>query len=143
MTIAPEARRAPRRNRTFHAIAASLVVIALGVAGCGSDGEGTSRGAAGPKPTAPAAKKAVTVDIASFKFMPDPIRVKRGATVTFVNKDKAPHTAQTELNPKTAEFDTGRLAKAQTKAVTLTETGRFEYFCAYHRFMEGTVEVVE
>lgn len=143
MTIAPEARGARRRSRTFHAIAGSLVVIALGVAGCGSDGDGSSPAAAGAKPAAAAPKKAVTVEIASFKFMPDPIRVKRGGTVTFVNKDKAPHTAQTEINPKTAEFDTGRLAKGQAKAVKLTATGRFEYFCAYHRFMEGTVEVVE
>lgn len=92
---------------------------------------------------APLAKRAVTVDIGDFKFKPETIKVKRGGTVTFVNTDKAPHTAQTDINPKTAEFDTGRLAKGEMKGVKLQETGSFSYFCAYHRFMEATVEVVE
>jgi plastocyanin len=117
-----------------------LAVLALGLAGCGSAGE------ADPPPmgaAAPVAKRAVTVDIADFKFGPESIKVERGGTVTFVNMDKAPHTAETDVNAKTAEFDTGRLAKGQMKSVKLQETGRLAYFCAYHRFMEGTVEVVE
>ncbi len=117
-------------------------MFALAAVGCGSDDAGSSP-AGGAKPAAPAVEEAITVDIASFKFKPDPIRVKKGGTVTFVNKDKAPHTAQTELNPKTAQFDTDRLEMGQKKAVKLEDAGSFEYFCAYHRFMEGTVEVVE
>ena len=117
-------------------------MLALAMSGCGG-GDGEQSAAGGGASAAPAARSAVTVDISSFKFMPDPIKIKAGGTVTFVNRDKAPHTAQTELNPKTAEFDTDRLEKGDKKAVKLKDAGRFEYFCAYHRFMEGAVEVVE
>ena len=126
------------------ALTTCLLLLAIGAAGCGSDDDaGPSAMGTSEPVAAPAAKGAVTVDIADFKFKPPAIKVKRGGTVTFVNMDKAPHTAQTELNPKTAEFDTGRLTRRQMKGIKLPETGTFSYFCAYHRFMEGTVEVVE
>lgn len=120
---------------------AVLALLALPLAGCGGDDGDDSpakRVASSEKP----ARQAVTVNIASFKFKPDPIKVKAGATVTFANEDKAPHTAQTDLSSKEAEFDTGRLERGDEKAVKLQDPGRFEYFCAFHRFMEGTVEVV-
>jgi len=117
---------------------AVLCSLALVAAGCGEDSSETD--APAPKARAP---RAVTVDIASFKFGPQAVTVKAGGTVTFVNRDKAPHTAQTELNKVAAEFDTDRLAKGERKAVELRNPGRFSYFCAFHRFMEGTVKVVE
>jgi len=122
-------------------LAGALALLILPLAGCGGDDEGgPPEKSAAPRQTA---KQAVTVNIASFKFGPDAVKVKAGGTVTFVNRDKAPHTAQTELSSKQSEFDTGRLAKSDEKSVKLPKPGRFEYFCAYHRFMEGTVEVVE
>lgn len=81
----------------------------------------------------------MTANIASFKFTPDPIRVKAGGTVTWVNQDRAPHTAETER----AGFDTKRLDLGEKKVVRLDRPGTYRYFCVYHRFMEGTVEVVE
>jgi plastocyanin len=126
--------RGPRRAA---AALAGALALAVPVAGCGSD-DSQKQGAAAPKP---AAERAVTVKIASFKFEPDPITVRAGGTVTFVNRDKAPHTAQTDLNSKAAEFDTDRLDRGDMKAVKLRHPGRFRYFCAFHRFMEGTVEV--
>lgn len=119
-----------------------MALLALSAAGCGSDSSDDAP-AKSDESGGAAAKDAVTVNIASFKFMPDPIKVKAGGTVTFVNQDKAPHTAQTDLNPKAAEFDTKRLATGDKQAVKVAKAGKFEYFCVYHRFMEGTVEVVE
>ncbi len=142
MRIAPRRLGSHGARPVLPALTGCLVLLALPVSGCGGDDGGESA-AGGGASAAPAAKEAVTVDIASFKFMPGAIKVKAGGTVTFVNRDKAPHTAQTELNPKTAKFDTDRLEKGDKKAVKLKDAGRFEYFCAYHRFMEGTVEVVE
>lgn len=142
MKMAQTTPGAQKPRRTGAVLAGTLVLLALPLAGCGGDdGEDSpGKGAAAPGKTA---RQAITVNIASFKFKPDPITVKAGGTVTFVNRDKAPHTAQTELNAKTAEFDTDRLERGAHKAVELRNPGRFEYFCAYHRFMEGTVEVVE
>lgn len=133
---------AQKARRMVAALAGALALVAVPLAGCGDDGgqDPPRKSVAAPKP---AAKRAVTVDIASFKFRPDTIAVKAGGTVTFVNQDKAPHTAQTELNPKTAEFDTDRLERGDEKAVKLERAGSFEYFCAFHRFMEGRVEVVQ
>ena len=111
------------------------VLLALALAGCGGDSEdeGTDAGAA----------KAVTVDVRDFKFGPPAVTVSVGARVTFVNRDKAPHTAQTDLGSRSAEFDTGRLERGDRRSVTLRDPGRFGYFCALHPFMKGTVRVVE
>jgi plastocyanin len=106
---------------------AAAILLAVSLSACGGDSE----------------SRAVTVDVADFKFKPAAVTVEAGGTITFANGDKAPHTAQTNLNPKAAEFDTGRLAKGEKKVVKLTHPGRFSYFCAYHRFMKGTVKVVE
>ena len=146
MNIAPKAPRFRRARLPLPLLAASLAVAAVAVTGCGGGDDESGSAQTDAKPAAaaaPSAKAAITVDIASFKFRPETVKVKKGGTVTFVNKDKAPHTAQTGLNPKTAAFDTGRLAKGDKKVVKAADAGKFEYFCAYHRFMEGTVEVVE
>ena len=40
-------------------------------------------------------------------------------------------------------FDTKRRALGNGSAIRLDKPGKFQYFCVYHRFMEGTVEVLE
>lgn len=125
------------RNRVRVA-ATSLALLAPVVAGCGEDGDdGASGGAASG-----ATKSAVTVNIASFEFTPDPIRVKAGGKVTWANRDKAPHTAETGSESKPG-FDTGRLDLGEHRTVSFDSPGRFRYYCVYHRFMTGSVEVVE
>jgi len=116
-----------------------VACLALLAAGCGDDEKDSGSKPAGGAATA---KEAVKVNIASFKFVPDPIKLKAGGTVTWVNQDKAPHTAQTEAEVKPG-FDTDRLNLSDKKAIKLEKPGKFAYFCVYHRFMEGTVEVVE
>ncbi len=116
---------------------ACLALLALPVAGCG-DADGDKGGGGGSS----TAKGAVTVNIASFKFLPDPIRVKKGGKVTWVNQDKAPHTAETGSDVKPA-FGTERLELGDRKSVTFDRPGKFSYYCVYHRFMTGTVKVVE
>ena len=129
-------------RRTVAILAGANALLALPLAGCGGD---DGNGAPKKRAAAPtqAARQAVTVNIADFKFKPAAIAVKTGGTVTFVNGDKAPHTAQTDLNPKTAEFDTDTLKQGDRKAVKLEHPGKFKYFCAFHAFMKGTVEVVK
>ena len=114
------------------AVVACLALLPLlAAAGCGDD-----EAAAG-------AEENVRVKIAGFKFAPAAVKVRSGGAVTFANADKAPHTAQTDLNGEAAEFDTMRLEMGDDRAVRLDKPGKFQYFCVYHRFMEGTVEVVE
>src|SRR5688572_29824909 len=102
---------------------ATLAVLCLlPLAGCGGD-EAEKR--------APAA---VTVSAADFKFGPATATVSAGGTVTFTNRDKAPHTAESE------RFDTGRLDRGQSKRIEFDKPGTYEYFCDFHRFMTATVE---
>ena len=80
---------------------------------------------------------AKTVEISGFKFSPANLSVKAGDTVQFVNMDGAPHTA----TAKDGSFDTGRLGKGQSKAVTFSKKGTFDYFCAVHPNMKGKITV--
>jgi plastocyanin len=128
-----------RGRRSLPVLAACLALLALPAAGCGDDDkEKSSRSSS----TGGAAKGDTTVNIASFKFVPEDLKVKAGSKVTWINQDKAPHTAQTEDEVANG-FDTDRLDLGEKKAITLDTPGKFEYFCIYHRFMTGTVEVVQ
>ena len=75
--------------------------------------------------------------VAGFKFQADPIRVRAGTAVSWTNADEAPHTATG------GAFDTGRLRLGETGEITFKEAGSYPYYCIFHRFMTGTVEVVE
>jgi len=115
------------------------LVFALGVgltlvAGCGGDekADGSSSGGS--------ASDAATVNIASFDFMPKTVKVKTGGTVTWTNKDKALHNAQTGNGTKGA-FNTKDLKAGATKEISFDEPGTYSYYCVYHRFMTGKVEV--
>ena len=119
------------RGRPSLPVRAVCLVSLIFVAGCG--------GGSNEKSAAPA-KTAVAVKISNFKFGPDPIRVKAGGTVTWTNEDSAKHTAQTASAAKGA-FQTGTLKQGGTKKIAFRTPGNYEYFCSYHRFMTGTVEV--
>jgi len=121
-------------------LGAVAAVALVGVAGCGDDEEQQPAASSAAKPAAaPAgeAKDALTVDIAAFKYMPKDAVVAKGATVSFVNRDTAPHTATAE----DGSFDTKRLNKSQKGDVTLDKAGTFTYICEYHRFMEAKITV--
>ena len=122
--------------------AAVLLLVAL-PAGCGGDDEKDSSGGGGSaSAAAPAAPSAARVGISSFKFAPKTVKVEVGGSITWANTDKARHNAQTDDGADGA-FDTGDLEKGDSKRVAFEEPGTFSYYCAYHRFMVGTVEVVQ
>jgi len=58
-------------------------------------------------------------------------------TVTWVNNDSAPHTVTAD----DGSFDSGNIAPAGTFTFTFTRPGTYEYYCAYHNWMLGTVIV--
>ena len=77
------------------------------------------------------------VDIANFKYEPDTISVSAGDTVTWTNSDEAPHTATADDE----DFDTGDLDRGDEGEVAFDEPGSYPYYCRFHAFMRGTVEV--
>lgn len=75
------------------------------------------------------------VTIAGFAFQPANLTVAAGDTVTFVNKDGAPHTA----TARDKSFDTGRLSGGQSKTITVSAAGTFNYKCRFHPAMTGKI----
>ncbi|HEV7459754.1 MAG TPA: cupredoxin family copper-binding protein [Solirubrobacteraceae bacterium] len=127
-------------------LAPVLAAAALAAAGCGSSSKSsdnggvvsppatTSSGAAAGGAAVPAAK----VLISNFKYVPPAITVKAGGAVTWTNADSAPHTATAKAG---SAFDTGTLNQGQSKKVTFSKAGTFQYTCTFHPFMSGTVVV--
>ena len=113
------------------ALGACLILLA----GCGDSDDG----AAGSS-SAGAAPGAVKVSIASFDYMPKTVSVKAGGSITWTNRDKALHTAQTDTGAQGA-FNTKDLKKGAARKISFDKPGTYSYYCIYHRFMTGKVEV--
>lgn len=110
-------------------LACTLLPAAL-LAGCsgGSSDAGAPAGSAvqpGPR----------TVTIRDFEFAPAELTVAKGTKVTWVNTDRAPHTATGD------GFDTGTINGGRRRSVTFDQPGTFTYLCQFHPFMKGTVTV--
>ncbi len=88
--------------------------------------------------SAPSSQSAAAVMIQDFRFNPVVLTVAVGTVVTWTNRDPVPHTATSRT---TGTFDTGPIEQNQAKSVTLTEVGTFDYFCAIHPDMRGTITV--
>lgn len=78
-----------------------------------------------------------TVVIRDFTFIPADIQIKAGDSITWVNEDSARHSA-TDLN---GAFDTGLLGRGQEATMLFGGAGKFDYRCAPHANMRGTITV--
>ena len=83
---------------------------------------------------AAAAPRTILMD--GTRFAPDPITIKRGETVTFVNKDPFPHTATAKVL-----FDSGSIGEGKSWMYRADKPGRFDYVCTLHPGMKGTLIV--
>ena len=92
-------------------------------------------GVAAPRGTG--ARGTNAIDIASFKYSPDPLVVSAGTSVKVTNRDGTAHTA----TAKDRSFDTGELEGGATTTITLAKAGTYQYFCDIHNYMTGTIEV--
>jgi amicyanin len=79
----------------------------------------------------------VEVKIDNFVFNPQTITVKAGDTVTWINHDDIPHTATS----KTGLFKSKALDTDDKFSFTFATPGTYEYFCALHPHMTGTIVV--
>jgi quinohemoprotein ethanol dehydrogenase len=96
-------------------------------------------------PTGPIAEGVDKVKIADnnseYAYWPARIRVKAGTTLTFTNVGDLPHTATAFDKGKIGDWDTGALAKGESKAITFKEPGTYFYICTPHPWMYGQVIV--
>jgi nitrite reductase (NO-forming) len=79
-------------------------------------------------------------------YNPSPVTVKSGSTIRWINEDLAPHTATLD-SPKdggasVANHDSGIIGPGQSAdhVISLSK-GFFEYYCALHPYMKGTINV--
>jgi plastocyanin len=75
----------------------------------------------------------------SNSFSPNPVEVKVGETVTWINDDSGRHT----VTSKDGVFDSGIMGKGQSFSFTFDKAGEYQYFCEPHPNMVGTVVVTE
>lgn len=82
------------------------------------------------------------VTIRNSAFSPASIKVKKGTTVTWTNRDALDHTVTP--NKASSFSGSGTLGQSDSFGVTFNEVGTFAYHCGVHGAgMAGTVEVTE
>ena len=90
----------------------------------------------------------IELSINNARFEQPEIQVKKGTTVTWINKDNSDplypeHTVVIDvLNVKSPEILFAGGSKEKWSH-TFNETGEFEYYCSIHPFMIGKIIVVE
>jgi plastocyanin len=117
------------KRRRLVATAALLTAIVLGACSDDDGGGGPANGSAGNDGNA--------VVIEDFAFKPGDLEIAAGTTVTFTNKDEFAHTA----TAKDKSFDSGSLDPDATFEHTFETAGTFEFLCAIHNSMTGTITV--
>jgi plastocyanin len=81
----------------------------------------------------------IVANAGSNSFSPNPVEVKVGETVTWINDDSGRHT----LISKDGIFNSGIMGKGQSFSFTFNKAGEYPYFCSPHPNMVGTVVVTE
>lgn len=89
------------------------------------------------EPTPSSMPATIELEIANFAFSQATITVPIGTTVTWYNKDSAPHTVTT----REPLFDSSRLSLDENFSYTFNQSGTFEYYCTIHPYMSGKIIV--
>ena len=80
----------------------------------------------------------IVANSGSNSYNPNPIEIKVGDTVTWINDDSSAHTV-TSSNDST--FDSDIMRRGETFSFTFDNVGEYPYFCTLHPSMVGTVIV--
>jgi plastocyanin len=70
-------------------------------------------------------------------YMPVNASVPNDATITWTNKDVAPHTA----TASDGSFDTGAINPGSTASAMVKGQGDIQYHCNIHPWMHGSLQV--
>ena len=120
------------------------MVVALIASGCGSSNSTTSpTGSCTPTPTNPECvnpPNLLTVTIKNGVYSPNPVSVKVGQSVNWLNSDSIAHTA---TDP--GVFDTGSIAptSAADAPVPFNTPGTYSYHCTLHANESATIVVTQ
>lgn len=97
--------------------------------------------AAGARPTRAQATAEATIQ--NFAYAPATLTVTAGTTVTWTQRDTAPHTVTSGAPGSGAglSFDSPRLNQGDAFPIVFTDSGTYAYFCRFHPNMRGVVQV--
>ena len=112
-------------------------VIAVSGA-CGSNSSPATAPTSTPTPTG----SSVTIPVGartagSAAFMPNPVTITAGSTVTWTNNDSITHTVTSD----SGVFDSGNIAAGGRFSFTFNTRGTFPYHCTPHPTMVASVVV--
>ena len=74
-------------------------------------------------------------------YNPNPIEIKVGDTMTWINSDSSPHTVTSSSNDGSITFDSDVLRRGEPFSFTFDKEGQYPYLCTLHPSMVGTVVV--
>jgi len=77
------------------------------------------------------------VVVKDFMFMPTPLTVKAGSTVTWTNMDDEPHTVVSD----TGLFKSGGMDTNESFSFKFDKPGTYHFTCSIHPRMVGTIVV--
>lgn len=109
-------------------------VIVLGVAATPQASPAASPEAS-PSATSAADGGREEVSIIDFAFEPQTLQIPVGTTVIWTNNGEAPHTVTG------GPLDSGTLRSGDSFQFTFNTAGTFDYVCAFHPQMTGTIDV--
>src|SRR3989344_500146 len=78
------------------------------------------------------------VSMGSNYFTPSSITITAGESVVWTNTDTMPHTVTSNTNA----FNSGTLQPSATYSQTFNTPGTYQYYCAFHSGMVGTITVL-
>ncbi len=117
------------------------VALALALPGCGSDKEGyASVPGLGSKELEGPARSKVRIEMKDIQFGPRKVKLARGATVTWTNRDQVAHDV-TQGSRVYNEFTSPDVKPGQSFRHTFDEPGEVRYRCTIHANMEGEFRV--
>ena len=112
-----------RRRRPAKWLALGLLILMIGVASAllirSNDGQDAQ------------AVADVTVEVTASALQPETIKIKKGGSVTWINKDTAPHLIESDPYPEAStlpSLNSGEaLSTGESYTHTFDETGTFTY----------------
>ena len=81
----------------------------------------------------------IVANAGSNSFSPNPVELKVGETMTWINDDFGRHS----VTSKDGVFDSGMIGEGQSFSHTFDKAGEYPYFCGPHPNMVGKVVVTE
>ena len=126
--------------KRFAAVGLSVVILAL--AGCGSSSShrlGTASAVTRSSSTSGDSDHNVSVVMKNINFNPGRVDARVGQTITWTNRDDAPHNVTYVSGPRFASSPT--FTDGESWTLKLTAPGVIRYMCTIHPGMNGTIVV--